>query len=52
MAAKTERIGIEGGMEHFFGFKKVDEMQKQSMVDNVFHSVAENYDKMNDILSF
>ncbi|AQX19068.1 2-octaprenyl-6-methoxy-1,4-benzoquinone methylase /demethylmenaquinone methyltransferase [Bartonella sp. CDC_skunk] len=51
MAAETERVGIEGGMEHFFGFKKVDEMQKQSMVDNVFHSVAENYDKMNDILS-
>ncbi|MCL6229035.1 bifunctional demethylmenaquinone methyltransferase/2-methoxy-6-polyprenyl-1,4-benzoquinol methylase UbiE [Bartonella bilalgolemii] len=51
MAAETERIGVEGGMEHSFGFTEIDEMQKQSMVDNVFHSVAENYDKMNDILS-
>ncbi|WP_455474175.1 bifunctional demethylmenaquinone methyltransferase/2-methoxy-6-polyprenyl-1,4-benzoquinol methylase UbiE [Bartonella sp. B30(2025)] len=51
MATETERVGIKGGMEHSFGFKKVDEAQKQSMVDDVFHSVAENYDKMNDILS-
>ncbi|WP_019223102.1 bifunctional demethylmenaquinone methyltransferase/2-methoxy-6-polyprenyl-1,4-benzoquinol methylase UbiE [Bartonella rattaustraliani] len=52
MASETERVGAKGGMESSFGFRKVDETQKQSMVDGVFHSVAENYDKMNDILSF
>ncbi|ALE03303.1 bifunctional demethylmenaquinone methyltransferase/2-methoxy-6-polyprenyl-1,4-benzoquinol methylase UbiE [Bartonella ancashensis] len=52
MATKTGRVGIEGGMECSFGFQRVDETQKQSLVDDVFHSVAENYDKMNDILSF
>ncbi|MBB5073777.1 demethylmenaquinone methyltransferase/2-methoxy-6-polyprenyl-1,4-benzoquinol methylase [Bartonella callosciuri] len=51
MTAEAKRVGAEGGMEHSFGFTKVDEAQKQSMVDGVFHSVAENYDKMNDILS-
>ncbi|WP_332065262.1 bifunctional demethylmenaquinone methyltransferase/2-methoxy-6-polyprenyl-1,4-benzoquinol methylase UbiE [Bartonella sp. CB189] len=51
MTAETERVGKKGGMEYSFGFKKIDEAQKQSMVDNVFHSVAESYDKMNDILS-
>ncbi|MCZ2157777.1 bifunctional demethylmenaquinone methyltransferase/2-methoxy-6-polyprenyl-1,4-benzoquinol methylase UbiE [Bartonella sp. 220] len=51
MTAETERVGTKGGMESSFGFTKVDEEQKQSMVDGVFHSVAENYDKMNDILS-
>ncbi|WP_336293736.1 bifunctional demethylmenaquinone methyltransferase/2-methoxy-6-polyprenyl-1,4-benzoquinol methylase UbiE [Bartonella sp. CB169] len=51
MAAETKRIGATGGMEHSFGFMRVDEAQKQFMVDDVFHSVAENYDKMNDILS-
>lgn len=51
MTAETERIGVKGGMEYSFGFTKIDEAQKQSMVDGVFHSVAENYDKMNDILS-
>ncbi|WP_455482011.1 bifunctional demethylmenaquinone methyltransferase/2-methoxy-6-polyprenyl-1,4-benzoquinol methylase UbiE [Bartonella sp. B35(2025)] len=52
MTTETERVGIKGGMECSFGFTRVDETQKQSMVDGVFHSVAENYDKMNDILSF
>ncbi|WP_336278716.1 bifunctional demethylmenaquinone methyltransferase/2-methoxy-6-polyprenyl-1,4-benzoquinol methylase UbiE [Bartonella sp. CB175] len=51
MTTETERVGTKGGMEYSFGFKRVDEAQKQSMVDNVFHSVAENYDKMNDVLS-
>lgn len=51
MTSETERVGVKGGMEYSFGFTKVDETQKQSMVDGVFHSVAENYDKMNDILS-
>ncbi len=51
MAIETDRVGAKGGMEHSFGFTRVDETQKQFMVDGVFHSVAGNYDKMNDILS-
>ncbi|WP_455477786.1 bifunctional demethylmenaquinone methyltransferase/2-methoxy-6-polyprenyl-1,4-benzoquinol methylase UbiE [Bartonella sp. B10] len=51
MTTETERIGVKGGLEYSFGFTRVDEARKQSMVDDVFHSVAENYDKMNDILS-
>ncbi|WP_455477072.1 bifunctional demethylmenaquinone methyltransferase/2-methoxy-6-polyprenyl-1,4-benzoquinol methylase UbiE [Bartonella sp. B41] len=51
MTAETKRVGVKGGMEHTFGFRRVNETQKQSMVDGVFHSVAKNYDRMNDILS-
>ncbi|KEG21237.1 bifunctional demethylmenaquinone methyltransferase/2-methoxy-6-polyprenyl-1,4-benzoquinol methylase UbiE [Bartonella bacilliformis] len=51
MTAETKRVGATGGMENSFGLTQVDETKKQSMVDDVFHSVAENYDKMNDILS-
>lgn len=36
----------------FFGFKSVDTDKKQTLVNEVFHSVASNYDKMNDIMSF
>jgi len=31
-----------------FGFEKVDESQKAEKVAGVFHSVASNYDLMND----
>lgn len=34
-----------------FGFTKVDEDQKAHMVADVFHSVAKNYDIMNDVMS-
>jgi demethylmenaquinone methyltransferase/2-methoxy-6-polyprenyl-1,4-benzoquinol methylase len=34
-----------------FGFQEVDEQQKQSLVGNVFRSVAHNYDVMNDAMS-
>jgi demethylmenaquinone methyltransferase/2-methoxy-6-polyprenyl-1,4-benzoquinol methylase len=34
-----------------FGFKQVDEDQKESMVAEVFHSVAAKYDVMNDVMS-
>jgi demethylmenaquinone methyltransferase/2-methoxy-6-polyprenyl-1,4-benzoquinol methylase len=34
-----------------FGFTKVEENQKASMVADVFHSVAKNYDIMNDVMS-
>ena len=51
MTAETERVGAKGGMEETFGFKKVDESEKQSMVNGVFHSVAKKYDIMNDVMS-
>ena len=35
-----------------FGFQEVDEKDKQSLVGNVFRSVAGNYDIMNDAMSF
>ena len=34
-----------------FGFEKVDETQKAEKVAGVFHSVASNYDLMNDLMS-
>lgn len=34
-----------------FGFKTIEEHQKQSMVADVFNSVAKNYDIMNDLMS-
>ena len=35
-----------------FGFKKVNKDKKPRMVKGVFDSVAENYDLMNDLMSF
>jgi demethylmenaquinone methyltransferase / 2-methoxy-6-polyprenyl-1,4-benzoquinol methylase len=34
-----------------FGFKTVDEAEKQQKVGEVFHSVAQKYDVMNDVMS-
>ncbi|MCX8514316.1 MAG: bifunctional demethylmenaquinone methyltransferase/2-methoxy-6-polyprenyl-1,4-benzoquinol methylase UbiE [Burkholderiales bacterium] len=34
-----------------FGFTAVDEEQKSNLVADVFHSVAQNYDLMNDVMS-
>lgn len=34
-----------------FGFKQVNEKEKANLVADVFHSVAKNYDIMNDIMS-
>ncbi|MCC2625204.1 MAG: bifunctional demethylmenaquinone methyltransferase/2-methoxy-6-polyprenyl,4-benzoquinol methylase [Burkholderiales bacterium] len=39
-------------MTTHFGFKNVEEKQKAGMVADVFHSVAKNYDIMNDVMSF
>ena len=38
--------------ETHFGFEKVDETQKAQKVAGVFHSVANKYDIMNDVMSF
>jgi len=35
-----------------FGFKQVDEKDKADLVGDVFDSVAQNYDLMNDLMSF
>lgn len=35
-----------------FGFKTVNEDEKEKLVANVFHSVADKYDVMNDLMSF
>ena len=35
-----------------FGFKKVNKNKKESLVQNVFTKVANNYDLMNDLMSF
>ena len=34
-----------------FGFRRVGETEKASMVADVFRSVAERYDVMNDLMS-
>ena len=34
-----------------FGFKHVNESEKATLVSGVFHSVAKNYDIMNDVMS-
>jgi len=36
----------------YFGYRKVDKSKKQKLVNDVFDSVAHNYDLMNDLLSF
>lgn len=48
---EKSRIGSHGGMEQSFGFTKVEEEEKQTLVNNVFHSVARKYDIMNDVMS-
>ena len=43
----------ENNLNHttHFGFKTVDEAEKQQKVGEVFHSVASKYDLMNDVMS-
>ena len=37
--------------DNHFGFKNVPTESKQSLVNEVFHSVANQYDIMNDVMS-
>jgi demethylmenaquinone methyltransferase/2-methoxy-6-polyprenyl-1,4-benzoquinol methylase len=46
-----QRTTATGGMEQSFGFRDVDPMAKQPLVDDVFHKVARRYDLMNDLMS-
>ena len=45
------RTTAQGGMETSYGFRQVDKGQKQPLVNDVFHKVAERYDIMNDLMS-
>jgi demethylmenaquinone methyltransferase/2-methoxy-6-polyprenyl-1,4-benzoquinol methylase len=42
----------EGGSTTHFGYKTIEKEDKISMVAGVFHSVAKQYDVMNDLMSF
>jgi demethylmenaquinone methyltransferase/2-methoxy-6-polyprenyl-1,4-benzoquinol methylase len=46
-----QRTSAIGGMETSFGFRNVDEGEKQPLVNDVFHRVAGRYDLMNDLMS-
>lgn len=46
-----ERTTATGGMETSYGFRQVGAGDKQSLVNDVFHKVANRYDLMNDLMS-
>jgi demethylmenaquinone methyltransferase/2-methoxy-6-polyprenyl-1,4-benzoquinol methylase len=47
----VERTTATGGMETTYGFRTVSPGEKQPLVDEVFHKVADRYDLMNDLMS-
>jgi len=50
-AEKVVKAADAGGGTTHFGFREVDRQEKAQMVGGVFHSVAESYDVMNDLMS-
>ena len=46
-----EKEAPSGSSTTSFGFRTVPEEDKERLVGNVFHSVASNYDVMNDLMS-
>ena len=51
LARRCLCTGASGRSTTHFGFRTVDESDKQRLVGNVFDSVASNYDVMNDLMS-
>jgi demethylmenaquinone methyltransferase/2-methoxy-6-polyprenyl-1,4-benzoquinol methylase len=51
MAKATNRTSRPEEMAGSFGFRNVGEGEKQPLVNEVFHKVAERYDLMNDLMS-
>lgn len=47
----TQRTSADGGMQTSYGFQAVNEGEKQTLVNDVFHKVAKRYDIMNDVMS-
>lgn len=45
------RTTADGGMATSYGFRDVQEGEKQDLVNDVFHKVAKRYDIMNDVMS-
>ena len=51
--SKTDTSSTESeGTETHFGYQQVPLEEKARKVADVFHSVADKYDLMNDLLSF
>ncbi|MET0943083.1 MAG: bifunctional demethylmenaquinone methyltransferase/2-methoxy-6-polyprenyl-1,4-benzoquinol methylase UbiE [Mesorhizobium sp.] len=46
-----QRTTAAGGMETSYGYRDVAAGEKQSLVNQVFHRVADRYDLMNDLMS-
>ncbi|CAN7458430.1 bifunctional demethylmenaquinone methyltransferase/2-methoxy-6-polyprenyl-1,4-benzoquinol methylase UbiE [Aminobacter sp. LjRoot7] len=46
-----QRTTAVGGMETSYGFRNVGAGDKQGLVNDVFHKVANRYDMMNDLMS-
>jgi demethylmenaquinone methyltransferase/2-methoxy-6-polyprenyl-1,4-benzoquinol methylase len=46
-----QRVSAPGGMQTSYGFRTVEDGEKQGLVNDVFHKVAKRYDIMNDVMS-
>lgn len=51
MIEEKDHKASKAAQEADFGFKRVDVREKQHKVNDVFHSVADQYDIMNDVMS-
>ncbi|NND38596.1 MAG: bifunctional demethylmenaquinone methyltransferase/2-methoxy-6-polyprenyl-1,4-benzoquinol methylase UbiE [Pseudomonadales bacterium] len=51
LTENTEKIAPQDSAQTDFGFKKVPSREKAARVADVFHSVANKYDLMNDLMS-
>jgi len=50
-ASRNAGSGMGGEARTHFGYSEVPLAEKQGMVDDVFHKVAQRYDLMNDLMS-